>query len=75
MKRALWILGTVLLIDLFYVSYFYVWRASYYFPDRYEDAFGAIALALLIGLPVLGAFVALLVVAWSCRRKDNNKPE
>jgi hypothetical protein len=70
MKRALWILGTILLLDLLYVSYFWVWRASYYFSGNYETAFEAAGLALLIGLPIFGAFVALLVVVCSCRKKN-----
>ncbi len=69
MKRALWILGAVLVADLLYVSYFHVWRASYYFPGRYEEALAADMLALLVGLPGLGAFVALSVVAWRNRRR------
>ena len=36
--------------------------SEYYFPGRYEVAFAATFNALLVGLPVFGAFVALLVV-------------
>jgi hypothetical protein len=70
MKRALWTLGAVLMADLLYLSYFYVWRASYYFPGRYEEAFTATLVALFVGLPVLGAFIAVSVVAW--RERQNN---
>lgn len=60
-KTALWILGVLLVLDLLFVSYFHVFRAGYYFPDRYEEALGADLFALLFGLPVLGAFVTLLI--------------
>ncbi len=62
MKAALWILGSLLGADLLFLSYFYVVRADYYFPGRYEDAFAATFYALLFGLPVLGAFVTVLVL-------------
>ena len=62
MKAALWILGSFLAADLLFLSYFCVIRADYYFPGRYEDAFAAIIYALLFGLPVLGAFVTVLVL-------------
>ena len=61
-KTALWILGVMLVLDLLFVSYFHVFRASYYFPDRYEAALTADLYALLFCLPVLGSFVTLLVV-------------
>jgi len=41
MKTALWILGGLLAADLLFLSWFYVIRADYYFPGRYEDAFAA----------------------------------
>jgi predicted outer membrane lipoprotein len=59
MKAALWILGSLLVADLVFLSHFYLIRADYYFPGRYEDAFAATFYALLLGLPVLGAFVAI----------------
>lgn len=62
MRRVLWILGGLLIADALFLSYFYVIRAGYYFPGRYEDAFVATFYALLFGLPVLGAFVAVLVM-------------
>jgi len=62
MKAALWILGSLLAADLLFLSYFYVIRADYYFPGRYEDAFAATFYALLFGLPALGAFVTVLVL-------------
>lgn len=68
MKIALWILGVLLVLDLLFVSYFHVFRASYYFPDRYEDALQADVYALLFGLPVLGSFVTLLII-YFCRRR------
>jgi hypothetical protein len=60
MKKALWILGGLLMCDGLFLSYYHIFRRAYYFPDRYEDAFAATAYALLFGLPVLGAFAALL---------------
>ena len=68
MKTTILILGVLLVLDLLFVSYFHVFRASYYFPDRYEDAFQADVYALLFGLPVLGAFVTLLAIHL-CRRR------
>lgn len=62
MKVALYILGGILVADLLFVAYFWVLRAEYYFPGRYEVAFGATFYALIVGLPVLGAFVAILIV-------------
>jgi hypothetical protein len=61
-KTTLYILGGILVADLLFVAYFWVLRAEYYFPGRYEDAFVATFYALLVGLPVLGAFVALLIM-------------
>jgi hypothetical protein len=69
MKTTLWILGSLLGADGLFLSYFYVIRADYYFPGRYEDAFAATLYALLLGLPVLGAFVAVLVVYLRQRRR------
>ncbi len=69
MKTALWILGSLLAADALFLSYFYVIRADYYFPGRYEDAFAATLYALLLGLPVLGAFVAVLVFYIRQRRR------
>jgi len=71
MKTALWILGSFLVLDILFLSYFYVFRVSYYFPDRYEVAFGATVEALLFGLPVAGAFIALLLV--SLLQRKNSK--
>ena len=62
MKKALWILGALLVCDVLLLSYYHVFRRAYYFPDRYEDAFAATAYALLVGLPILGAFGTLLVL-------------
>lgn len=62
MKAALWILGSLLVADLIFLSHFHLIRADYYFPGRYEDAFAAAFYALLFGLPVLGAFVAVSVM-------------
>lgn len=62
MKSALYILGGILVADLLFVAYFWVLHAEYYFPGRYEVAFAATFNALLVGLPVFGAFVALLIV-------------
>lgn len=68
MKMALQILGLLLAADAIFLSYFYVLRADYYFPDRYEDAFAATVYGLLFGLPVFGAFVATLVLYLMRRR-------
>ena len=62
MKAALWILGSLIGADLLFLSYFHVIRADYYFPGRYEDAIAATFYALLFGFPVLGAFIAVLVL-------------
>ena len=70
MKAALWILGMLLLLDVLFVGYFHVFRKDYYFPDRYEDALVADFYALLFGLPVLGAFCALLIQRFFRRRRS-----
>jgi len=70
MKTVLWILGSLLVADVLFLSYFYLIRADYYFPDRYEDAFAATVYALLFGLPVLGAFIAVLVI-WLKRKRSS----
>jgi hypothetical protein len=72
MKAALWILGSLLAADLLFLSYFYVIRADYYFPGRYEDALAATVYALLFGLPMLGAFVAVLVLYLRRARTTNS---
>lgn len=71
MKAALWILGSLIAADAMFLSYFYVIRPDYYFPDRYEDAFAATFYALLFGLPVLGSFVTILMICLkrSCSSK------
>lgn len=61
MRAALWILGCFLAADLLFLSYFCVIRADYYFPVVYEDAFTAIVYGVVLGLPVLGAFLTVLV--------------
>lgn len=68
MKAALGILGGLLAADALFLCYFWVIRADYYFPGRYEGAFAATAYALLFGLPVLGAYVAVLVIHLTRRR-------
>ena len=72
MKTALWILGSLLAADALFLSYFHVIRRDYYFPGRYEDAFAATFYALLVGLPVLGAFVAVMVIYLQKRRRFNS---
>jgi hypothetical protein len=59
-KTALYILGGILIADLLFVACFWVLRADR-LPDGYENLFAATFYALLLGLPVLGAFVALLI--------------
>ena len=71
MKTALWILGTLLAADALFLSYFYVLRADYYFPGRYEEAIAATFYALLFGLPVIGSFVTVLVIY--LKRSRNSK--
>ncbi len=68
MNKALYILGGLLVIDIMAYLYFNVFRADYYFPDRYEEAFAATAIMLLLGLPVFGAFIALLAVKFFGKR-------
>ena len=60
-KCALWTLGALLAFDMLFVSYFHVFRASYYFPGRYEDAFLADFWALVFGIPILCVFITLLI--------------
>jgi hypothetical protein len=56
MKRALWILGGLIIVDVAVVIYLTA-RAI-----GYEDAVAAQVYGLLVGLPVLGAFCAVLVM-------------
>jgi hypothetical protein len=63
MRRLLWVIGYMLLADAAFLSYFWVFRHGYYFPDRYEDAFSATVIALAIAAPLLIAFVVLLAVS------------
>ena len=69
MKTALWILGSLLAADALFLSYFYLIRADYYFPGRYEDAFAATIIALPIGMLLLISFVLLLFIARARRLK------
>lgn len=65
MKRALWILGGLIGVDLAVVAYLTA-RAI-----GYEDAIAAQVYGLLVGLPALGAFCAVLVIHLRSRqRKD-----
>jgi len=73
MKLTLWILGLLLLGDLLFISYFHVFRRGYYFPDRYEDAYLATFYAVLLGLPVLIAF--LIIMGRFLRRRDSRLPQ
>jgi hypothetical protein len=62
MKRALWILGGLIFVDLAVVVYLTA-RAI-----GYEDAVAAQVYGLLVGLPALGAFFAVLVFYLRNRR-------
>ena len=72
MKAALWILGLLLTLDALYLGCFHVLRANYYFPERYEDAMGPTIYGLLVGLPLAGAFIALLIVRLAGRKKSKS---
>lgn len=56
MKIAVWILGSLIGMDAIVFAYFNIFRASYYYPDRYEDAFTATFYCFVIGLPLLITF-------------------
>ncbi|MBI5772690.1 MAG: hypothetical protein HZA89_02975 [Verrucomicrobia bacterium] len=56
MKFALFILGALLVVDAIYFGF------SLISSEGYEDVVGPIIYALLFGLPVVGAFIALLCV-------------
>jgi hypothetical protein len=45
-----WVPIALLVIDALYLSYFWVWRKEFYFPERYETAFAASAPGLVVGL-------------------------
>lgn len=62
MKEALWILGGILAADMAVVAYL-IARAT-----DYDDSVGALAFGLLVGLPVLGALCAVLVICVRNRR-------
>ena len=62
MKTILRVLGALLVLDLLFVSYFHIFRAGYYFPDRYEDAVVADFYAVVFGLPIFAAFVTVLAL-------------
>lgn len=68
MKAALWVLGLLLIADVVFVGYFHVFRANYYFPNRYEDAIAADACALVAGIPVLASLVTLLIINYRKRK-------
>jgi hypothetical protein len=50
--------------------YFWVWR-GYYFPDRYEAAFQALALSALASVVVLVACVSIAIASY--RRQPRRK--
>lgn len=56
MKKALWILGGLLAVDIALVV------GASLRATAYEDALAAQIYGLLIGLPALGAFIAILVI-------------
>jgi hypothetical protein len=62
-NRLLWVLGGLMLADVIFLSYFWVFRAAYYFPDRYEEAYRATAVGGGCGLLFVFAFPLL----WSFR--------
>lgn len=65
MERALWVLGGLIAVDLAVVAYLTA-RAI-----GYEDAIAAQVYGLLVGLPALSAFCAVLVIHLRNRhRKD-----
>lgn len=57
------LLRGLLLCDILYLSYFWIFRADYYFPGRYEQAYAAAVPALGIGL----VLVFLFPLIWSLR--------
>ena len=61
MKIALWSLGALLGLDAIVLSYFFIFRAAYYFPDRYEDAFAAAFYCGVTGIPLLIAFIVIFI--------------
>jgi hypothetical protein len=65
----LWTLCGLLLCDVLYLSYFWVFRADYYFPDRYERAYAAAVPALGIGL----ALIFLFPLIWSLRSRARER--
>jgi hypothetical protein len=62
MKTALKILGALLGLDVLVLSYFFIFRAAHYFPDRYETAFAAGVYCVGIGIVLLIAFLAVGVI-------------
>jgi len=59
----LWTLCGLMVCDVLYLSYFWIFRADYYFPDRYEQAYAAAIPALGIGL----VLVLLFPLIWALR--------
>ena len=60
-NMLLWTLCGLIACDVLYLSYFWVLRADYYFPDRYEQAYAAALPALGMGL----VLVFLFPLIWS----------
>ena len=71
MKTALWVLGALLAIDALELSYFFIFRASYYFPDRYEDAYAAGAYGGIVAIILMIAFALVLAEHLKPRGPDD----
>ena len=60
MKKILWMLGALFVVDALVMTYFFVFRADYYFPGRYEDALTAGAIGGAVGILLMIAFALVL---------------
>lgn len=56
MKKLLWVIGTLLFVDVFLLVYLFVIREDEYFPGRYEDGLTIAAIGGGIGMLLLVAF-------------------
>jgi hypothetical protein len=56
MKKLLWVIGSLLVVDSLVLAYLLVVRGDHYFPDRYEDGFTIAAIGGGLGMLLLVAF-------------------
>ena len=69
------VVGLALSLFLATVSWYHThYRGEYYFPDRYEDAFGGMLISVALSALVVIATVVWHFTGWTKKRRDRQEP-